>query len=135
VAFGAKTNRVNGCGHNLHLWRVNGFGLWIFRDVVDGTFVGRCGLRQVEIGTDNEVELGYVMMRRYWHRGFATEMAKAVLQMAFAPRPDNIIALIHPHNAPSRRVAERAGFHFERNITWKSGPAMLYRKPGRAIFR
>jgi RimJ/RimL family protein N-acetyltransferase len=113
---------------NLHHWRVNGFGLWTFRDVVDGAFVGRCGLRQVEVETDNEVELGYAMMRRYWHKGFATEMAKAVLQMAFAPQRGNVIALIDPQNARSRRLAERAGFHFERNITWKSGPAMLYRK-------
>lgn len=120
---------------NLRHWYVNGFGLWIFRDVVDGAFVGRCGLRQVELGTDNEVELGYAMMRRYWHKGLATEMAKAVLQIPFAPHPENIIALIHPRNVSSRRVAEHTGFHLERNITWKSGPAMLYRKPGKAIFR
>ena len=88
-----------------------------------------------ELGTDNEVELGYAVMKRYWQKGLATEMVKAILQMAFAPQPENIIALIDPRNGPSRRVAQRAGFHFERNITWKSGPAMLCRKPGEAIFR
>jgi [ribosomal protein S5]-alanine N-acetyltransferase len=114
---------------NLRHWHVHGFGLWTFRDVIGGSFVGRCGLRRVELETGGEVELGYALMSRYWRKGLATEMAQAVLQVAVAQkRPGDVIALIHPRNARPRRVAERAGFQFERNIIWKSGPVMLYRK-------
>ena len=113
---------------NLHHWHLHGFGLWTFRDIVDGTFVGRCGLRRVDVGGDKEVELGYVAMRPYWHKGLGIEMARAVLRTSFASDAGNIIALIRPQNLMSRRLAHRAGFHFERNVTWKSTPAMLYRK-------
>jgi hypothetical protein len=55
-------------------------------------------------------------------------MAKAALHNASAQQKlVDVIALIDPRNSRSRFVAQRTGFRFERNIAWKSGPAMLYR--------
>ena len=118
---------------NLHHWDAHGFALWVFRDLTDGAFVGRCGLRRLELMTGGEIELGYATMRQFWGQGLATEMAKGVLRAAIArQRLDSAIALIDPRNLNSRRVAQRASFRFERNITWKSGPAMLFRQHRRS---
>jgi [ribosomal protein S5]-alanine N-acetyltransferase len=127
---GVRTEEQSRCWlrENLRHWHLHEFGLWIFRDIIDGTFVGRCGLRRVEVGGDNEVELGYVMMRPYWHKGLGIEMTRAILRISFASDAGSIIALIQPQNLPSRRLAQRVGFNFERNVTWKSTPAMLFRK-------
>ena len=30
-------------------WERHGFGLWVFRDRADGRWIGRCGLRHVDV--------------------------------------------------------------------------------------
>ena len=57
---------------NLEHWHRNGYGLWIFR--ADTLFVGRAGLRQVEVGGSLEVELAYALMSEHWGKGLATEV-------------------------------------------------------------
>jgi [ribosomal protein S5]-alanine N-acetyltransferase len=113
---------------NLDNWNRHGFGIWIFRDACDEQFVGRSGIREVEVGGGREVELGYALLDKYWGMGFATEMAREILKLGFDRfQLKSIVALIDADNIRSRRVAEKLGFHFERNVTWKGLPAMLFR--------
>jgi [ribosomal protein S5]-alanine N-acetyltransferase len=113
---------------NLDHWNRHGFGIWIFRDANDGNFVGRGGLRRVEVGGGHEVELGYALLDKYWGVGLATEMAKEILKIGFERfQLESVIALIDAANIRSRRVSEKLGFRFERNVTWKRLPAMMYR--------
>jgi HAD superfamily hydrolase (TIGR01509 family) len=113
---------------NLDHWKRHGFGIWIFRDVCDGRFIGRGGIRDVEVGGGREVELGYALLDKDWGMGFAMEMAREILNLGFDRfQLKSIVALIDADNIRSRRVAEKLGFHFERNVTWKGLPAMLYR--------
>jgi len=114
---------------NLRHWTVHEFGIWAFHHVTEGAFVGRCGLRRVQLDTVDEVELGYSLMPGYWGKGLATEMAEAMLAIGFDHvRLRSIIAMIYASNDRSRRVAERLGFQFERLTAWKGSEAMLYRK-------
>jgi [ribosomal protein S5]-alanine N-acetyltransferase len=113
---------------NLDHWNLHGFGLWMFRQRTDEAFVGRCGLRRVQLAIGNEVELAYALMTQYWSKGLATEMAKAVIAIGFEQLElGNLIALVDAENAASRRLAERLDFHFEQKTAWKSLPTMLYR--------
>jgi [ribosomal protein S5]-alanine N-acetyltransferase len=113
---------------NLDHWRLHGFGLWVFRHGVDAKFVGRCGLRRVQLNSDDEVELGYALVTRYWGAGLATEMANAILGIGFEQLGlRNVIALVDAANTASRSLAERLGFKFERTVEWKSLPTMLFR--------
>jgi RimJ/RimL family protein N-acetyltransferase len=113
---------------NLSHWDRCGFGIWIFRDVRDGQFAGRGGLREVEVGGGREVELGYALVDKYWGMGLASEMARALLKIAFERfHLYSVVAIIAAENKRSRRVAEKAGFQFERDVTWKNLPAGLYR--------
>lgn len=87
-----------------------GYGLWatIFKET--GAFIGRCGLLPVEIGGRTEVEVAYLLDRRYWGRGLATEAARAIVDYAFATlRVERLISMFEPENRASRSVAAKVG--------------------------
>ena len=93
-----------------------GYGVWATQ-LLDGTFVGRCGLIDWEIEGTPELEIGYMIDRRYWGHGYATEAAQAIRDYAFATlRATRLISLIYPANTASIRVAEKNGMAFERLV-------------------
>lgn len=59
--------------------------------------------------TSDEVEIGWHLHPDVWGRGLATEAARAVLQHATASGLPQVVAVTHPDNAASQRVAERIG--------------------------
>ncbi|MEU8316082.1 GNAT family N-acetyltransferase [Micromonospora sp. NPDC048887] len=73
-------------------------------------------------------ECGYHLRAGVQGRGFATEAAAACRDHARCRLGvDRLVAIIHPDNAPSKRVAERIGLSFERATTSESGdPAHVY---------
>jgi ribosomal-protein-alanine N-acetyltransferase len=113
---------------NLRHWAQHGYGLWTFRSQADGRFVGRGGLRHVHVGGRDEVELAYALMAAFWGRGLATEMAKALVTVAFEPLGmADIVAFTLATNLASRRVMEKVGFQFERDLAHAGLPHVLYR--------
>jgi HAD superfamily hydrolase (TIGR01509 family) len=113
---------------NLDHWNRHGFGIWIFRMASDRQFIGRSGLRRVEVGGGSEVELGYALLDNHWGRGLATEIAREILKIGFERfQLESVVALIDAANIRSRRVAEKLGFRFERDVTWKGLHTMMYR--------
>lgn len=113
---------------NLEHWERYGFGIWVFRDGRDGSFVGRGGLRNVRVDGEDEVELSYALRAGYWGRGLATEMAGAILEVAFGRLGlEEVVAFTLPTNRASRRVMEKNGFRYERDIVHAGLPHVLYR--------
>jgi RimJ/RimL family protein N-acetyltransferase len=112
----------------LEHWERHGFGIWTFRAIADGSFVGRAGLRHVEVGGGHEIELLYAVCAEFWRRGFATEMADALVALGFRTLGQrSLVAFTLPDNRGSRRVMEKSGFRFERDIEWAGAPHVLYR--------
>lgn len=113
---------------NLDHWCRHGYGLWIFRDPADGRFVGRGGLRHAHVGGNDEVELGYALMADSWGRGLATEMAKAIVAVGFAELGlADVVCFTLTTNRASRRVMEKAGFAYERDLLHAGLPHVFYR--------
>ncbi len=113
---------------NLEHWEQYGFGLWMFHDLTEGQFVGRAGLRHVEVEGQDEVELGYALLAEYWGQGLATEMARACLQIGFEQLGlVDVVAFTLTTNLASQRVMQKAGFTFERAIRHVGLPHVLYR--------
>jgi ribosomal-protein-alanine N-acetyltransferase len=113
-----------------HHWREHGFGYWVFRDAERGEFVGRGGLRRVEIAeVGPEVEVGWAVAADRWRLGLGTEIALASVEVAFGELGlDSVVAFTLPDNVASRGVMDKAGFRYERDITWASLPHVLYRR-------
>jgi RimJ/RimL family protein N-acetyltransferase len=109
-------------------WAEHGFGLWVLFDAADGSFLGRAGLRHVHVGGGDEVELLYALMPGSWNRGLATEASRALLRIAFETLGlEDVVSFTLPMNVASRRVMEKSGFRYERDIVYAELPHVLYR--------
>lgn len=91
----------------------NGYGLWLVSEKTTGEPVGQVGLVQQWIGETAETELGYLVHRRHWRRGFATEAARGCCGYAFDTLGESeLISLIRPVNDPSQGVARKVGMEW-----------------------
>ena len=115
---------------NLDHWERHGFGIWALRDGHDARFAGRAGLRRTHAGGGDEVELAYALWSEFWGRGLATEVAAAAVTAGFERLGlESVVALTLPTNRASRRVMEKTGFRYERDIPHGGLPHVLYRLP------
>ncbi|MDX3909123.1 MAG: GNAT family N-acetyltransferase [Sphingobium sp.] len=69
--------------------------------------IGGCGIARSDEGA---LELGYWIARPYWGLGFATEAARAVMQIARSTSLDGIAASHFMDNAASGNVLRKIGF-------------------------
>jgi RimJ/RimL family protein N-acetyltransferase len=93
-------------------FREQGYGLWALEVVETGTFIGFTGLNPMPEGVPGEggVEVGWRLARHAWHRGYATEAAKAALAVAFdGVGLMEIWSMTAVINEPSRAVMRRIG--------------------------
>lgn len=90
----------------------HGYGQWAAEDGATGRLVGEVGLQVLEGGPD--VEIGWVIARDRWGEGLAAEAAAPWLDVAWDHLGlDEVLAVIRPENAASRRVAEKLGMREE----------------------
>ena len=101
--------------------------LWPVEERPSGRLVGHCGLLPKLVEGKEETELVYVIAAADWSRGYATEIASALRDQAFGPLGlHRLIALIHPENLASEKVARRLGMRLEREVVRGGGPRRLY---------
>jgi ribosomal-protein-alanine N-acetyltransferase len=113
---------------HLDHWDRHGCGLWVFRDRESGWFVGRAGLYNTRVGGNDEVELAYALVAEYWGKGLATEMARAILAVAFERLGmTDLVCFTLTTNRASQRVMEKARFGHEREVVHAGSPHVLYR--------
>ena len=86
------------------------FGLWAVILKETDEMIGQCGLT-MQPWKDNQVlEIGYLFQRKYWHKGYATEAAKACKKYAFEIlKAEEVCSIIRDTNIPSQNVALRNG--------------------------
>ncbi len=90
--------------------RYGNFGLWAVIERASGLFVGQCGLTLQPWKGEAVLEIGYLFQRDRWHRGYATEAARACKAYAFDTLGvAEVCSIIRDTNLPSQRVALRNG--------------------------
>jgi RimJ/RimL family protein N-acetyltransferase len=105
-----------------------GHSFWAVERKSTGEFVGQCGLLLQNVDGVAEIEVGYLFKSAHWHRGYATEAARAVRDYAFTTLGcKSVISLIRPANLPSCRVAERNGMSIEKTTMFHGFEALVYR--------
>lgn len=106
-------------------WDLRGYGLWAVEERASGSLIGRIGCWNPEGWPGFEV--GWMLARRRWGCGLATEGARAVLRHAFCVmKVPHVISLIHPDNAPSIRLAQRVGERLEGTTEVASIKLLIY---------
>lgn len=87
-----------------------GFGLWAIIDKKSGTFLGQSGLTFQQYNEKQVLEIGYLLKRKYWHNGYATEAAIECKKYAFAfLKYDEVYSIIRDNNIASQNVAKKVG--------------------------
>ena len=95
----------------------HGHGLWVVESRATGEFYGDCGLTVQDVDGVDELEVGYHVHTRLQGRGIATEAARASLGFAAGHLgAGRVVAIIHPDNLASQRVAEKVGLPREKVV-------------------
>jgi [ribosomal protein S5]-alanine N-acetyltransferase len=88
------------------------------------TVIGQLSLIQISAAI-HEWEIGWGIHPDFWGQGFATEAARALLQLAFTDLDANrVFAICHADNHASYRVMEKLGMQREgrfRQTRWIKG--------------
>ncbi len=105
-----------------------GLGLYAIECKVSGDFVGRSGLIPWDIEGKLEWEIGYTLLKKYWGKGIATELAKFLRDWAKLNMPTRyVISLIHPENSQSIKVSEKVGMEFWKKVEISDCECNAYR--------
>ena len=76
--------------------------------------IGACDLT---LHPGREAEIGYLLTPDCWGRGFATEIAAALLRAAFGQlQAVRVLSTVEIHNARSIKVLEKAGLRWEATL-------------------
>lgn len=127
--LGGKTlDRIQSWRHlayQIGHWQMLGYGYYAVEEKASGKLVGRVGYTNHPGWPD--FELGWTIVPEYQGRGYATEAARMLLDYAFtALERKHVVSLIHPDNAPSRRVAEKLGQKVEGQTEVLTMPVLIY---------
>lgn len=86
------------------------FGLWAVILKETDKMIGQCGLTMQPWKESEVLEIGYLFNRHYWHRGYATEAARACKKYAFETLgASEVCSIIRDTNLASQNVAIRNG--------------------------
>jgi ribosomal-protein-alanine N-acetyltransferase len=96
-------------------WAQNGCGNWGMLPDGEQEIIGWAGLQFLpEL---NQTEVGFLLDKLYWGKGYATLAARASLQFGFEQLDlAQIIALVHPDNLASQRVILKCGMEYVETI-------------------
>jgi len=109
-------------------WSHFGFGVWAVEERSSGTLLGRIGLRQHDDWPDPEnVEVGWVLARHAWGRGFAAEGGREALKFGFRVcSVDRIISITRVENYRSIRVMEKLRLSCSGENDWRGHHVVWY---------
>jgi ribosomal-protein-alanine N-acetyltransferase len=115
-------------------WVEFGYSWWSLIDRDCGEIVGAGALQNLRRDASPEpdptcpLEIGWRLRRDCWHRGLATEAARAIAGFAFDTlHADQLYAVCHPDNVASARVMQRLGMQDCGLQTWYGKPVATFR--------
>ena len=106
-------------------YKEKGLPCFVMFELESGEFVGRCGFGPVETG---EVEVGYLLHKKFWGKGLASEVLTVLLEWAKQNiNADYIIAFAPIEHVASQRVMQKCGMKHYKNVSAKGVQCSFYR--------
>jgi ribosomal-protein-alanine N-acetyltransferase len=91
-------------------------GRWGIFDIHTQDFIGMYLTRYFEYVAD-QVEIGYVLAKKYWGKGIASEASSALIAYCFRHTDSNqVVAVTDLDNIGSQKVLEKAGLSRLNNL-------------------
>ena len=104
------------------------FGLQAVISKETHALVGMAGLLLQDVNGEKEVEIGYHLLRNYWGLGYATEIAKGLIDYCFENNiSSSVVTIINAKNHRSEKVALRNGLVKESATRWGGQDVFIYR--------
>src|SRR5205809_4369240 len=103
-------------------------GMAVLMEKPAGEVIGFAGLSPCDALGADDFEIGFVLARRAWGRGIATEIGEAQLAFGFEQlKCGRLLGLVDPRNAPSIHALEKLGMrHLETIADAKRGSRSIY---------
>ena len=106
-------------------YKEKGLPCFVMFELESGEFVGRCGFGPVETG---EIEVGYLLHKKFWGKGLASEVLTVLLEWAKQNiNADYIIAFAPIEHVASQRVMQKCGMKHYKNVSAKGVQCSFYR--------
>ena len=109
------------------LFAALGVGLWLVAEAAGGPAIGFSGFRIFE-EVEPAPQLLYALVEARTGRGYATEMARALVGCAREVGLSPVRAGVDAVNLASVRVLEKVGFERAGEVTGAFGPLWLYQQ-------
>ncbi|WP_007026601.1 GNAT family N-acetyltransferase [Saccharomonospora iraqiensis] len=110
-------------------WADHGFGYVAVVEHRSGTVVGVGGVQRSDLDGRGVLNLYYRFRPDAWGRGYAPEMARAILAWVDRAVPElPVVIVTNIDNGPARRVAEKLGFREYKRDLYRGMPAVYYRR-------
>lgn len=104
---------------------LHGYGMWALEHRDSGALIGRVGY--LDPPGWPGFELGWLLARAHWGRGYAREAATVALRHAFEVlQRERVISLIRPANTRSIAVAEALGERLHSRVELLGAEALVY---------
>ncbi|MBU8692296.1 GNAT family N-acetyltransferase [Bacillus altitudinis] len=92
--------------------------LWIIEEKETKEPLGQSGIVLQNVEGQTELEIGYMLKRSAWGKGYAVEAAKGCLAYGFDEmKVRRMVSLIRPDNEASVKVAMKMGMKKEKTIS------------------
>ena len=97
-----------------------GYGYFACQEKSSGNLIGFLGLNYIELqGMPTGYTVSWVLAKEYWGNGYATEGARALLQLGFEKfNLEKIGACCVATNDKSIRIMKRLGMHYESSFNF-----------------
>jgi GrpB-like predicted nucleotidyltransferase (UPF0157 family) len=105
----------------------HGMGFCMVFEKESGVFVGQAGLFHIGYcDTQPEIEIAYRLCKKFWGKGYATELVRALIEWGFQHLSVNkLIAIVNPENVASQKVLIKAGLDYRGKRKWYDGSEAL----------
>ena len=106
----------------------HGMGFYLVFEKDSGSFIGEAGLFHLLFDdTQSEIKVGYHLHKKYWSKGYATELTKALVHWGFQHLSINkIVASAYPNQIASQKVLQKSGFDFRGTKKTSDGAELFW---------
>ena len=97
--------------NNIKRYEEDGTGYFAIIEKETGNFIGQAGLHYSMLDNKKVLEIGYIIMKKFWNLGYAYEASEGFIKFAFDNMgKEELFAFIRPENYRSSGLAEKLGF-------------------------
>ncbi len=102
------------------------FGRWAVINKSTNEFLGWCGLKYTP--KLDEYDIGFRFFKKHWNKGYATESAKACLNLGFNKyKITEIVGRAMTENIGSIKVLEKIGLTFFKSFCFDGEKGLIYK--------